>query len=48
MVSTEEVLISAVIDAYKERYVAVVDITGAYLSTDMEDDIFMIFRGTMA
>ena len=25
----------------------VVDIPGAYLSADMEDEMFMIFRGTM-
>ena len=47
-VSTEAVLISAVIDAYKERDVAVVDISGAYLSADMDNDMFVIFRGTMA
>ena len=42
------VLISAVIDAYEERDVAVVDIQGAYLSADMDDDMFMIIRGKMA
>ena len=42
------VLISAVIDAYEERDVAVVDIPGAYLSANMDDDMFLIFRGTMA
>ena len=47
-VSTEVVLISAVIDAYEERDVAVVDIPGAYLSANMNDDMFLIFRGTMA
>ena len=46
-VSTEAVLISAVIDAYEEHDVAVVDIPGAYLSADMDDDVLMIFRGTM-
>ena len=46
--STEAVLISAGIDAYKERDVAVVDIPGAYLSADMDDYMFVIFRGTMA
>ena len=47
-VSTEAVLVSAVIDAYEERDVAVADIPGAYLSADMDDDVFMNFRGTMA
>ena len=46
-VSTEELIISAVIDAFKEQDVAVVDITGAYLSTEMDNDVFIIFRGTM-
>ena len=46
-VSTEAVLISAVINAYKERDVAVVDTPGAYLSEDISDDVLMIFRGTM-
>ena len=47
-VSTEAVLISAEIDAYEEKYVAVVNIPGAYLSANMDDDVFMIFSGTMA
>ena len=46
-VYTEAVLISAVINAYKERDVAVVDTPGAYLSEDINDDVLMIFRGTM-
>ena len=46
--STEAVLLSAMIDAYEERDVAVVDIQGAYLSADMDDDMFMIIRGKMA
>ena len=36
------------IDAYEYRDVAVVDIPGAYLRADMDDGVFMIFRGTMA
>ena len=46
-VFTESVMISAAIDAYREWDVAVVDITGANLSADMDDDVFMILRGTM-
>ena len=34
------------IDAYEERDVALMEIPGAYLSSDMNDDVFMIFRGT--
>ena len=36
------------IDAYKERDVAMADIPGAYLSSDMDDAMFMIFHGKMA
>ena len=36
------------IDAYEERGVAVMDIPGAYLSADMDDDVFMIYRATLA
>ena len=45
--STEAVLISAVIDAYAEQDVAVVDIPGSYISADMGDEMFKIFHGTM-
>ena len=47
MVSTEAVLIYAVIDTYKEHNMEVVNIPGTYLSADMDNEIFMIFRGTM-
>ena len=47
-VSTEAVLISAVIDVYEERDVAVVNIPGVYMSSDMGNDVFVIFCGTMA
>ena len=46
-VSTEAVLISAVINVYKEWDVAVVDIQGGYLITDMDNIVFMILCGTM-
>ena len=36
------------INAYEERDMAVVGVPGAYLSADMDDEVFMIFRGTMA
>ena len=48
MVSTEAVLISAVIYAYEESGVAVVDIPGEYLSTDIDDYVFMIFWGKIS
>ena len=44
----EVVLISMVIDEYKEQDVSVVDIPCVYLSAYMDDDVFIIFRGTMA
>ena len=47
-VSKEVVLIFAMIDAYEERDVAVLDVPVAYLSSDMDYDVFMIVCGTMA
>ena len=47
-VSTEVVITPPVIDANEERDVALVDIPGVYLRADMDNDMFMIFRGTMA
>ena len=38
----------ATIDALEGRDVAVVDITGAYLSVDMDDNLHAVFRGTLA
>ena len=36
-------MIFVVIDIYKEQDVAVVEIPGAYLSADMDDDVFNDF-----
>ena len=47
-VSTEAVMITATIDALEGRDVAVVDIPGAYLSADMENEVHVVFRGTLA
>ena len=47
MVSTDVVLISALIGVYEERDVAVVDIPGAYLIADMGDNILVILLSTM-
>ena len=47
-VSTEAVMLTAKIDALEGRDVAVVDIPGAYLSADMDDEVHVVFRGTLA
>ena len=41
-VSTEEFIISAVIDAYEEWDVAVVNITLALLTSDIDEDVIMV------
>ena len=46
-VSTEAVMITATIDALEGRDVAVVDIPGAYLSADMDNETHVVFRGTL-
>ena len=40
-------MITAAIDALKGRYVAVVDIPGAYLSADMDDKVHVVLQGTL-
>ena len=47
IVSTEAVMLTATIDALEGRYVAVVDIPGAYLSAYMDDEVHVVFRGTL-
>ena len=47
-VSTEAVMLTATIDALEGRDVAVVDIPGAYLSADVDDEVHVVFRGTIA
>ena len=47
-VSTEAVLLPVVIDALEECEVAIVDITGAYLSVNMDDEVYIQFQGTLA
>ena len=46
--STEGLLMYVVINAYEERDVVVMDIPGACISADMDNDVFIIFHGTMA
>ena len=41
-------MLTATIDTIEVRDVAVVDIPGAYLSTDMNDDVHVVFRGMLA
>jgi hypothetical protein len=47
-VSLEYVIITSTIEAYKGREVAVVDIPGAYLSADMDEEKIMLLRGRLA
>ena len=39
--SLESVLITAVVDAYEHRDVAIVDIPGSYLSADMDEEVHL-------
>ena len=47
-VLTEAVMLTATIDALEGQDVAVVDILGAYLSADMDNEVHVVFRGTLA
>ena len=47
-VSKEAVIISAVIDAYEKRDMEVVDIPGAYTGANKDNDVSIVFHGTMA
>ena len=46
--SLEAVLITAVVDAYEHRDMAIVDIPGAYLSSDMDEEVHLCLRGRMS
>ena len=46
-VLTEAVMLTATIDALEGRDVEVVDIPGAYLSTDMDNDVHVVFGATI-
>jgi hypothetical protein len=46
-VALESVLITATIDAYEERDVAIVDVPGAFLSADMDEEVIMTIRGRL-
>ena len=47
-VSTEAVMLTATINALEGQEVVVVDIPGAYLSADMDNEEHVVFRGTLA
>ena len=40
-------MLTATIDALEGRDVAVVDIPGAYLSAEMDDEVHVMFRGAL-
>jgi hypothetical protein len=46
-VSLESVLITATIDAFEKREVAIVDVPGAYLTAYMDEEVFMCLRGRL-
>ena len=47
-VSTEVFMLIATIDVQEGREVEVVDIPGAYLSADMDNEVHLVFRGELA
>jgi len=46
--SLEAMMMSCAIDTREGRHVAVMDIPGAFLHTDMEEDVHMLLEGTIA
>ena len=47
-ISTEAVMLTATIDTLEGRDLAVVDIPGAYLSADMDNEVHVVSIGTLA
>ena len=45
--STEAVFLTAMIDALEDRDVAVIDIPGAFMQADMDDEVIIRFEGKM-
>ena len=45
-VSTEAFILVVIINTLEGRDMAVVDIPGAYLSADMNDEVHVVFRST--
>ena len=48
IVSLEAMILSCTIDAKEDRYILLADIPGAFLHTDMDEDVHMILEGTIA
>jgi hypothetical protein len=46
-VSTEAIFITALIDAMERREVAVIDVPGAFMQADMDEDAYVRFTGKM-
>jgi hypothetical protein len=47
-VALESVLITATVDAYEERDMAFVDVPGAFLSADVDEEVIMTIRDRLA
>jgi hypothetical protein len=47
-VALESVLTTATVDAFERSEVAIVDVPGAYLTADMDEEVFMCLRGRLA
>jgi hypothetical protein len=47
-VALESVLITATIDGHEGQEVAIVDVPGAYLTANMDEEVFMCLRGRLA
>ena len=47
-VSMEAFMLTATVDTLEGRDVAVVDISRAYFSADMDNEVHVVFRGTLA
>ena len=46
-VSTEGLLLTLAIDAYEKRYVATCDISGAFLHSDMDEEVYVVVDGVL-
>jgi hypothetical protein len=47
-VALESVFITETIDDFEKREVAIVDVSSAYLTVDMDEEVFMCLRGKLA
>ena len=48
MACTEVFFLTALIEAYEERAVAIFDIPGAFLHTEIDEDVIMFLKGPLA